>query len=246
LGGPHALFPIPQLQDAKWKKQSLFQLQKDLSEDERLITRGNIRDQLTYATPLELGLITLFKHWRFQLQRAEERVENACAVLQIAAAIPKSSRNSHELERFKKEIKNTFESLFDPITADIGAEGDPIKQLIEKFIKELVIYHIDIREIEKASLYQSKGIIQLTKQDYIDCQEVATVAYERLANHIFSDVVTQQIYPAPCTVIVAAVATYIYHEIHRNNNAALCLGGHEQTDPSPPPNILGSLPANVD
>jgi hypothetical protein len=31
------------------------------------------------------------------------------------------------------------------------------------------------------------------------------------------------------------VATYLYHEIHRNNNAALSLGGHELTDPHPPP-----------
>ena len=96
-----------------------------------------------------------------------------------------------------------MESPFDQITAAIGADEGPIKQLIEKLTKELTIYHVDIREIEK-------GSSQPTKQDYVDSQEVATVADDRIGNHLFDTIVTQQIYSAPCTVIVSALATYLH------------------------------------
>jgi hypothetical protein len=165
----------------------------------------------------------LYAHWKFQGERAEERIENACGIVQLATAIPNSSHNSHEFERLERELKNTFESLFCPITADIGEDGDPIRQLIEKLTTELVAYHQNIREVEKSS---KSDRYQLSKQEIIVCQEVATVSLDRVGKHICSDVVTQQIYPAPCTIIVSVVATYLYHEIHRNSNAALCLSDH--------------------
>jgi hypothetical protein len=147
----NALFPLPLLQDVKGKTISLFELQKSITLDERLITQINIRDQAILNNALEVGLHTLSTLWSFQGERAEERIENACGIVQLAASIPNSSRNDHEFERLDKEIRNTLESLFCPITADIGEDGDATRLLLEKLITEVVTYHRNVRSIEKGS-----------------------------------------------------------------------------------------------
>ena len=89
---------------------------------EQHITRLNIQAQTIGGAPLEPGLVTSKSHWRYQTERVEERIENASAILQIAPAIPIAIHNNHEVDRFGKEIRNSLESLFDPITAAIGPD----------------------------------------------------------------------------------------------------------------------------
>lgn len=64
-------------------------------------------------------------------------------------------------------------------------------------------YQLKIRSIEV-------GTRQPTQHDYIDSEEVATKAFLKIGDYIFSGIVTEQIYSPPCTVIVAAIATYLY------------------------------------
>jgi hypothetical protein len=116
-----------------------------------LITQINIRDQATYNIAVELGLPTLKDLWKFQGERAEERLENACGIVQLAASIPNSSHNNHEFERLEREVKNLLESLFCPVTTDIGEDGDTTRLLLEKLITEIVTYHRNVRSVEKSS-----------------------------------------------------------------------------------------------
>jgi hypothetical protein len=213
----NALFPLPLLQDVKGKTISLFELQRNITLDERLITQVNIRDQATLNNDYELGLHCLSTLWSFQVERAEERLENACGIVQLAASIPNSSHNNHEFERLDKEIRNTLESLFCPITADIGEDGDATRLLLEKLITEVVTYQRNVRAIEKGSKSDRH---QLTELEYKTCQEIATLHLDTVAQHIFSAEIRQQIFTAPCTTAVSIVITYLYHEVHRNANAA--------------------------
>ena len=216
----NALFPLPLLQDVKGKTISLFELQRNITLDERLITQVNIRDQATLINNYELGLHCLSTLWSFQVERAEERIENACGIVQLAASIPNSSHNNHEFERLDKEIRNTFESLYCPITADIGENGDATRLLLEKLTKEVVTYHRNVRAIEKGSKSDRH---QLTELEYKTCQEIATLHLDTVAQHIFSAEIRQQIFTAPCTIAVSIVITYLYYEVHRNANAAYSL-----------------------
>jgi hypothetical protein len=52
----NALFPLPLLQNEKGKTHSLYQLQKDITVDERLITQLNIKDQAC-SSPLQIPMI---------------------------------------------------------------------------------------------------------------------------------------------------------------------------------------------
>ena len=149
---------------------------------DRLITQVNIRDQAALNDVYELGLHCLSTHWGFQVERAEERLENACGIVQLAASIPNSSHNNHEFERLDKEIRNTLESLFCPITADIGEDGDATRLLLEKLITEVVTYQRNVRAIEKGSKSDRH---QLTELEYKTCQEIATLHLDTVAQHIF-------------------------------------------------------------
>ena len=213
----NALFPLPLLQDVKGKTISLFELQRNITLDERLVTQLNIRDQAALNDVYELGLHCLSTLWGFQVERAEERLENACGIVQLAASIPNSSHNNHEFERLDKEIRNILESLYCPITADIGEDGDATRLLLEKLITEVVTYQRNVRAIEKGSKSDRH---QLTELEYKTCQEIATLHLDTVAQHIFSVEIRQQIFTAPCTIAVSIVITYLYHEVHRNANAA--------------------------
>jgi hypothetical protein len=185
----------------------------------------------------------LHAHWKFQGERAEERLENACGIVQLAASIPNSSRNNHEFERLEREVKNLFESLFCPVTADIGEDGDLTRQLLEKLTTVVVTYHRNIRSVEKSS---KNDRYQLSEQEFRVCQELATLSLDKVGKHIFSDVITQQIYPAPCTILVSIVSTYLYHEIHRNANAAYSVSGWDTEYSSGIPPWVEDLKAYID
>ena len=125
--------------------------------------------------------------------------------------------SASQVRRLEREVKNLLESLFCPITADIGEDGDATRLLLEKLITEVVTYQRNVRAIEKGSKSDRH---QLTELEYKTCQEIATLHLDTVAQHIFSAEIRQQIFTAPCTTAVSIVITYLYHEVHRNANAA--------------------------
>jgi hypothetical protein len=118
------------------------QNRKQIANDEQRLIRLHIDNFENEHGPraIQPGLVPLESDWTIIVERLIASLFFEDGLIQLGSSCKGVSHNEHVVKRFEKSVLRIFESVFDPVSTQIGPRDGYIYDLLDKLVDILTNY----------------------------------------------------------------------------------------------------------